>query len=64
MLVAQYYWRVKNMTETLKCGCKVEDGKFVLGNGCKERNCGECRLLVKLHPFGNKRVIDFMFDLK
>lgn len=51
------------MTETLKCGCKVKDGKFILGKGCKERNCGECRLMVNIHPFGKKRVVDFMFDL-
>ena len=46
----------------LKCGCKVEDdGSFVLGEPCKEKNCTECQLLEEgLHPFGKKR---FKFNI-
>ena len=40
----------------LKCGCKVEDdGSFVLGNECKDKNCTECQTIQELHPFGIKR---------
>lgn len=51
---------------TMKCGCKVnEQGQFTLGDTCKERNCGECRLMSKgMHPFGGKRVLDFMMKLE
>ena len=44
------------MGTSLRCGCEVtDDGKFVLGQGCKERNCTECQTIAELHPFGTKR---------
>lgn len=51
------------MVEVLKCGCSVRNGRFVLGKGCRERNCGECRMMAKIHPFGRKRIVDLMFKI-
>ena len=49
----------KMETITLKCGCKVnEEGNFILSGGC--RNCLECKAMIELHPFGEKRIYDFM----
>ena len=49
----------------LKCGCEVtKEGKFVLGEGCKTRNCSECKSMVELHPFGNERFMDLFWTKK
>jgi len=41
----------------LKCGCQVTDeGKFVLGDNCKDNGCKECNTLVDLHPFRDNRL--------
>ena len=49
----------------LKCGCAVTpEGKFILGDTCKEKNCGECRVVNQIHPFGSKRFMDLMFNLQ
>ena len=41
----------------LKCGCQVtEEGKFELGDNCKDNGCKECNTLVDLHPFGDNRL--------
>ena len=52
-----------NMTKiNLKCGCSItEKGEFKVGKGCTERNCGECRTISQLHPFGKKRFTDILF---
>ena len=42
----------------------TEEGEFTVGQGCIDRNCGECRTVSKLHPFGKKRFADIMFDMK
>ncbi len=42
--------------EILKCGCRVEKGKFILCEGCA--HCKECNAVAKLHPFGNLRLHD------
>ncbi|MEK6824770.1 MAG: hypothetical protein AABX12_03815 [Nanoarchaeota archaeon] len=40
----------------LKCGCQVTDeGKFVVGDACRSKNCTECQTIAELHPFGSKR---------
>lgn len=45
----------------LKCGCSVEDdGSFVLGEHCKDKGCPECNAMIEIHPFGDKRLKDFM----
>lgn len=43
--------------EVLKCGCRVENGKFVVGEECA--HCKECNAVAELHPFGHKRLRDF-----
>ncbi|MBS3080152.1 hypothetical protein J4221_01665 [Candidatus Pacearchaeota archaeon] len=46
---------------TLKCGCKIDEkGRFILSDRCKY--CEECNIMVELHPFGNKRIKDFLKD--
>ena len=41
----------------LKCGCQVtDDGKFVVGENCKDNDCKECNTLETLHPFGDGRL--------
>ena len=41
----------------LRCGCEVtEEGKFVVGDGCRMGGCKECTTLETLHPFGNERL--------
>jgi len=41
----------------LKCGCQVNDeGKFIVGDNCKENNCKECITISELHPFGENRL--------
>ena len=48
----------------LKCGCEItEDGEFKIGEPCTQRNCGECKLISQLHPFGKKRIVDVLFKL-
>jgi len=48
----------------LKCGCKISiEGTFLIGDPCKEKNCGECKLISQLHPFGTKRIVDTLFRL-
>jgi hypothetical protein len=43
------------MAVNLKCGCKVLDnGTFELGEVCLSV-CTECKVVSKLHPFGNER---------
>ncbi len=50
------------MSTALKCGCSVsDDGSWVFGDVCREKNCGECRLLASLHPFTKARLSDLMF---
>ena len=40
---------------TLKCGCEIsEEGLFTVSEQCK--NCKECNLISKLHPFGEERL--------
>lgn len=46
----------------LRCGCEVtEQGKFVLGEGCKSSGCAECKAVSELHPFGGKRISNLVF---
>lgn len=48
----------------LKCGCEVtEEGQFILGECCEKANCGECRMVAQMHPFGKKRLADLMLTL-
>ncbi len=50
---------------TLKCSCWIDsDGQFHLGERCVEANCGECRVVQQLHPFGSKRLADLLFHLE
>ncbi len=52
------------MTIVLKCGCEVNDhGRFLLGELCTKMNCGECRTIQILHPFGPKRFADLLFGI-
>lgn len=40
--------------EMLECGCIVDEGEFIVGQGCKM--CRECNAVADLHPFGHKRI--------
>ena len=41
----------------LKCGCQVtEEGKFIVGENCKNNECKECNTISELHPFGENRL--------
>lgn len=40
----------------LKCGCKITNNIFVIGDKCKNNNCIECNTLISLHPFRTKRL--------
>jgi hypothetical protein len=42
--------------EVLKCGCRIEKGKFIIGADCAY--CKECNVVAEMHPFGHKRLID------
>jgi len=52
------------MEKKLKCGCAInEAGEFVIGKSCMDKNCGECRMIAQLHPFGEKRIVDMLFKI-
>ena len=50
--------------EQLKCGCRIENGKFIVGEHCKESGCRECNTIATMHPFGNVRFKDIMWSEK
>jgi hypothetical protein len=44
--------------EMLRCGCRIEDGVFIVGDDCAR--CKECNAVAEMHPFGNKRLGDLV----
>ncbi len=44
--------------EILECGCRVEGGAFIVGDNCAY--CKECNAVAEMHPFGDKRLKDFL----
>ncbi len=44
--------------EVLRCGCKIEEGRFMVGDDCAY--CKECNAMAEMHPFGEKRLADFV----
>ncbi|MCL5239231.1 MAG: hypothetical protein M1286_02030 [Candidatus Marsarchaeota archaeon] len=40
--------------EVLRCGCRVENGTFIVGDNCAY--CKECNTVAELHPFGDMRL--------
>ena len=42
--------------ETLRCGCRIDDGVFTVGDDCAY--CKECNTVAQMHPFGKKRLVD------
>ncbi len=46
---------MKNENGMLPCGCRVSEGKFIIGHNCKANNCRECLAMPTIHPFGRGR---------
>ncbi|MDE1874075.1 MAG: hypothetical protein KGI04_03065 [Candidatus Micrarchaeota archaeon] len=44
--------------EVLECGCRIDEGVFIVGSNCTY--CKECNAVAQMHPFGDKRLADFV----